>query len=95
MSTSSPAIRNCGSNPPIASRLAFQKAMLQPGMCSAISSESSTWIGPPGALATHSAVAPSSSGGMLGPPMPACELFMNAVARWHSQCGSGLASASM
>ena len=29
--------------------------MLQPGMCSATSSESSTWIGPPGALATHSA----------------------------------------
>ena len=34
--------------------------MLQPGMCSAISSESSTWIGPPGALATHSAISPSS-----------------------------------
>ena len=31
--------------------------MLQPGMCSAISSESSTWIGPPGAFATQSAIA--------------------------------------
>ena len=41
-----PRSRNCGSKPPIASRLHLRKAMLQPGMCSAISSESSTWIGP-------------------------------------------------
>ena len=31
--------------------------MLQPGMCSASRSESRTWIGPPGAFATHSAIA--------------------------------------
>ena len=78
MSTSSPATQYCGSKPPIASRLDFQNAMLQPGMCSAISSESSTWIGPPGAFATHSATSPSLGGGMFGPPMPACELFRNA-----------------
>ena len=51
MSTSSPATRNCGSKPPTASRASFQNAMLQPGMCSAILSETRTWIGPPGPLA--------------------------------------------
>ena len=70
MSTSSPATRNCGSKPPIASRRIFRNAMLQPGMCSASRSESRTWIGPPGALATHCATGPSSGGGMFGPPMP-------------------------
>ena len=49
----------------------LRNAMLQPGMCSATSSESSTWIGPPGALATHSATGPSPGGGMFGPPTPA------------------------
>ena len=32
---------------------------------------------------------------MFGPPMPACELVRNAVARYDSQCGSGRASSSM
>ena len=62
MSTSSPAIRNCGSKPPIASSASRRKAMLQPGMCSATSSESSTWVGPPGACATRSRRVPASSG---------------------------------
>ena len=35
MSTSSPALRNWGSNPLIASRASRRNAMLQPGMCSA------------------------------------------------------------
>ena len=35
-------------------------------------SESRTWIGPPGALATHSATGPSPGGGMFGPPTPTC-----------------------
>ena len=95
MSTSSPAIRNWGSKPPIASAPALRKAMLQPGMCSASRSETSTWIGPPGALATQSATAPSSGGGMLGPPTPTCVVLTKVAARWRSQCGSGCASSSM
>ena len=43
--------------------------MLHPGMCSASRSDSRTCIGPPGALATHSATDPSPGGGMFGPPI--------------------------
>ena len=45
--------------------------MLQPGMCSATLSERRTWTGPPGALATQSAIGPSPAGAMFGPPTPA------------------------
>ena len=69
--------------------------MLQPGMCSASLSDSRTWLGPPGAWATHSASRPSPAGGMLGPPMPTCGLLMKEMARCDSQWGSGQASASM
>src|SRR5438067_1674916 len=47
--------------------------MLQPGMCSASLSETRTWIGPPGALATQAAIAPSSAGGRFGPPVALLE----------------------
>ena len=40
--------------------------MLQPGMCSATVSESSTWLGPPGACETHCADSPSSGGADVG-----------------------------
>ena len=38
---------------------------------------------------------PSSGGGMLGPPMPTCELFRKAVARCAQPVRVGQASASM
>ena len=44
--------------------------MLQPRMCSASRSETSTWIGPPGAFAMQSARKPSA-GGTFGPPIAA------------------------
>src|SRR6266581_5809117 len=68
-STSSPATRNCGSNPPIAWRQALRNAMLQPGICSASRSERRTCVGLPGALATQSAIGPSPTGAILGPPI--------------------------
>ncbi len=80
MSTSSPAILNCGSKPPTASSASRRKAMLQPGMCSATSSESSTWIGPPGALRDALSTRPASSGTRLGPPMPAWSVEPKACA---------------
>src|SRR6267143_177431 len=69
-STSSPAIRNLGSNPPIAFRASDRIAILHPGMCSASRSVMRTCMGFPGAFATHSAVGEVSGGGMFGPPMP-------------------------
>ena len=71
-STSSPAVRNCGSNPPMATSASFLNAIEQPGMCSASLSDSSTWTGPPGAFATQSAIHPSPSGPMFQPPSPTC-----------------------
>ena len=44
--------------------------MLQPGTCSASVSEISTCTGPPGALATQSAIGPSPGGAIFGPPTP-------------------------
>jgi hypothetical protein len=79
-STSSPATRNVGSKPPIASSAALRTDMLHPGTCSASVSLTSTWIGPPGALATHSATAPSPGGGMLGPPIATYDESRNAAA---------------
>jgi hypothetical protein len=73
---------------------AFRNAMLQPGMCSASRSESRTWMGPPGALATHSAIGPSPGGGMLGPPTAAYVVRRKVAARYVSQCGTGRASSS-
>ena len=69
--------------------------MLQPGMCSASRSVRSTWIGPPGAFATQSAISPWPGGGMFGPPTPTWSLRRNVSARNCSQCGSGRASSSM
>ena len=63
--------------------------MLQPGMCSASLSDSRTWVGPPGALATHSASRPSPSGGMLGPPMPTCGLLMKEIGQVRKPVGVG------
>ena len=45
-----------------------RNAMLQPAMCSATSSLSSTWVGPPGDTATAAGTRLSSGGGKLGPP---------------------------
>ena len=70
--------------------------MLQPGMCSASVSETSTWTGPPGACATHSATAPSPAGGMFGPPTPDVSRRGRTRARGTSASrGSGRASSSM
>jgi hypothetical protein len=88
-STSSPATRNFASKPPIAASRSRRTAMLQPGTCSATSSERSTWIGFPGALSTHSATRPSPGGATFGPPIAAWSLAMNAAARNVSQSGSG------
>ena len=46
-------------------------------------------MGPPGALATQSAIGPSSGGAMLGPPTPACFVLPKVAARYISQCASG------
>src|SRR5258708_7521615 len=94
MSTSSPAARKRVSNPPAASRAALRIAMLQPGMCSASRSDRSTCTGPPGALATLSAINPSPGGAMFGPPTPAYSESIKLTARDCSQCGSGHASSS-
>ena len=94
-STSSPACRNCGSNPLMTSSQLLRKAMLQPGMCSASQSETSTWAGPPGELAMQFAVSPSSGTGIFGPPTPAYSSLRNAAARYVNQSGSGLASSSI
>src|SRR5439155_1170538 len=69
-STSSPAMRNCESNPPIAWSAALRNAILQPGICSASTSESRTCVGPPGALATQPATFPAPAGAILAPPRP-------------------------
>src|SRR5439155_9956906 len=94
-STSSPALRNLGSNPPIASSASFQNAMLHPGMCSAMVSEIKTGFGPPGALAMASALQPSFGGGRFGPPTPTALPSMSASARNRNQWISGYASSSM
>ena len=73
MSTSSPALRNWGSNPLIASRASRRNAMLQPGMCSATWSLTRTCVGCPGAAATQAASQPSS-GVRFGPPTAAAPL---------------------
>src|SRR5262249_43796228 len=51
-SPSSPAAMRGLWKPPISARAVLRTAMLQPGTCSALSSVSSTWSGPPGATAT-------------------------------------------
>src|SRR3990172_4375979 len=89
ISTSSPALRKRGSNPPAASSADLRKAMLQPGICSASRSETRTCTGPPGALATHSAIGPSPGGRRLGPPTPTKDDDRKDEARNFSQCGSG------
>ncbi len=45
--------------------------MLQPGMCSATVSVSSTWLGPPGAAATQAWIQLAAGGEIFGPPTPA------------------------
>ena len=55
--------------------------MLQPGMCSASSSVSSTCVGLPGLFDTQAAIGPSPGGGRLGPPSATCEVLRKVVAR--------------
>ncbi len=55
--------------------------MLQPGMCSASTSSSSTSIGPPGEAATHAATIESSGGGRLGPPTAGSPVWRNVATR--------------
>ena len=45
--------------------------MLHPGMCSATTSVSNTWLGPPGAAATHACTQLAAGGETFGPPTPA------------------------
>ena len=84
MSTSSPAIRNCGSKPPIASQARPSRRPCCSRGCARRSrrraargsARRARWRRTPRS-------SPSSGGGMFGPPMPACELFRKAVARWR------------
>ena len=68
--------------------------MLQPGMCSATWSLSSTCVGCPGAAATHAARRPSS-GVRFGPPTAAAPLRRNWYTRWVSQWASAKQSESV
>ena len=69
-STSSPALRYSVSNPPTLMNAQRWNAMLQPGMCSATTSVSSTWVGLPGAAATAACTQFTAGGEMFGPPTP-------------------------
>src|SRR4030065_364577 len=88
ISTSSPALRKRGSNPPAASSADLRKAMLQPGICSASRSETRTVPGPAAALATHSAIGPSPGGRRLGPPTPTKDDDRKDEGRNFSQWGA-------
>ena len=62
--------RRCGisdQKPSIAASASRRKLILQPGICSASTSEISTCTGPPGALAMQSATWPSPGGAKFGP----------------------------
>ena len=69
--------------------------MLHPGTCSASRSDTNTWVGPPGALATHSAIQLEFGGNTLGPPTAANGPLAKVAARCDSQSGSAIASSSM
>ena len=69
--------------------------MLQPGMCSATWSLSSTWVGPPGDAATQAAVRESSGGGRFGPPTATKPPLTKLYARYVSQSGSTTQSESV
>src|SRR6516164_9394168 len=70
-STSSPAVRKTGSKPPTAESASLRNAILHPGRCSASTSVSITWIGPPGESAAQSETVLSPGGRIFGPPAPA------------------------
>ena len=86
--------RSAGSNPPISTSFSLRNAMLQPGMCSASRSESSTCAGPPGALSKQSATMPQTGWRQIRTADPTYVESRNAAARYLSQCGSGNASLS-
>ena len=69
--------------------------MLQPGMCSATSSFSSTCVGPPGEAATAAGTRCGSGGGKFGPPTATKPLRTNLKTRKASQSGSGTQSESV
>src|SRR5947199_9574781 len=79
----------------MASRAVLRKAILHPGICSASVSDRRMWTGFPGEWATHSAMDPSPGGAMLGGPTPTCFVFINVLARYRTQCGSGYESSSI
>ena len=69
------------------------KAMLQPGTCSARSSDMSTCIGPPGDAATARSTRSAVGTGRLGPPV-ATTSSSSERARWYGHSGWHIASES-
>ena len=71
MSTSSPAILNCGSKPPTASSASRRKAMLHPGMCSATLVGEQDVGRPARRVRDALCDGPRRPGARFGPPTPA------------------------